>query len=79
MLRSRYEGCVAKHMANNFNFTVVQPQETSDLPAIKPPTAERLISIRYAAPNGAQVTRWLRESEIPSFLAGTLYHSVAKT
>ena len=66
-----------KLMSNNFNFAVVPPLETSDSPAIKPLTPERLISIKYAAPNGSEVTRWLRESEVPGFLAGTLYHCVA--
>ena len=77
MLRSRYKDAL-KPMSNNFNFAFVQPAETSELPAIKAPAAERLISIKYAAPNGVEVTRWLRESEVPAFLAGTLYHCVAQ-
>ena len=60
-------------MSNNFNFPVIEPVKTSDFPPIDLAASERWIAIKYATPNGLEVTTRLRESEVPHFLAGNLY------
>lgn len=46
--------------------------EANKLPPKKPPVTERLISITFTNVNGKCETTWIRESKMPSFLAGVM-------